>query len=63
MYVSMISNSIVYSFKHQNSIVDKDLRDFVLQSYVLQILKELKNPKRFDDLAKGMENSARYITL
>ena len=63
MYLSTISNSIVYSFKHQNSIVDKDLRDFVLQSYVLQILKELKNPKRFDDLAKGMENSARYITL
>lgn len=35
---------------------DSDIKDFILQSYVLGILKELKNPKRFNDLAKTIKN-------
>lgn len=33
-----------------------DLKDFVLQPYVLAILKELRKPKRFNDLAKTIRN-------
>ena len=33
-----------------------DVRNLVLQSYILDILKALKTPKRFSDLAKIIRN-------
>lgn len=33
-----------------------DLKGFVLQSYVLDVLKELKSPKRFSNLAVKVQN-------
>ena len=34
----------------------EDVRDLVLQPYVLDILRELKTPKRFNDLVKVIKN-------